>query len=260
MPYQLINNIKIYYEDHGFGPPIVLLHHGFGCTEMWNRIYPGLVSAGYRVIMYDRRGFGKSEKGIDFEAFYTSDRYRSESVNELNELLDTLGIKKVHLVGQCEGGVIATDFAVKFPDKMFSLVTSSTQCFSKIPMVEFNCIKFTKTFNELEQGLKEKLIKWHTEEHAEKFFNQFIRYGGAYGKGVFDLRPVLKMVKCPSLVLYPDRSFLFDVEQGVAFYKHLIDGELAVLPRCGHNTYEERPDEYIKHLISFLKRNQVNFT
>ena len=257
MPYQPINNRKIYYEDHGSGQPIVLLHHGFGCTQMWKDIYPGLVSAGHRVIMYDRRGYGRSEKGSDFEAFYVSDRFRPESVKELKQLLDTLGLDKVHLVGQCEGGVVAVDFAAKFPQRVLSLVTSSTQCFSQIPMTEFNSIKFTKTFQELEPDLRDKLIQWHGQEYAEQFFNQFIRYGGAYGRDVFDLRPVLLKVICPALVLYPDRSFLFDVEQGVAFYKHLSNGELAVLPRCGHNTYEQQPGEYVRHLINFLKRNQA---
>jgi pimeloyl-ACP methyl ester carboxylesterase len=56
-------------------------------------------------------------------------------------------------------------------------------------------------------------------------------------------------------VLYPDRSFLFDVEQGVAFFRHLVSGELAVLPKCGHNTYEYRPNEYVRQVLAFLKRH-----
>jgi len=70
-----------------------------------------------------------------------------------------------------------------------------------------------------------------------------------------DLRPHLPSVTCPTLVLYPDRSILFEVEQAVAFYRHLPRGELAVLPRCGHNTYEDRPGEYIRHVLDFLDRN-----
>jgi pimeloyl-ACP methyl ester carboxylesterase len=62
-------------------------------------------------------------------------------------------------------------------------------------------------------------------------------------------------VSCPALVLYPDRSFLFDVEQGVTLYRHLPKGELAILPNCGHNTYEEQPEEYIRIILSFLKRH-----
>jgi pimeloyl-ACP methyl ester carboxylesterase len=59
---------------------------------------------------------------------------------------------------------------------------------------------------------------------------------------------------CPSLVIYPDRSFIFEVEQGLAFYRHLLDGELMVLPNCGHNTYEERPAEYLQAILDFHAR------
>jgi pimeloyl-ACP methyl ester carboxylesterase len=78
-----IRGIKVYYEVHGDGDTIVLLHHGFGSTKMWKDIYPSLVEKGYRVIMYDRRGYGQSERGTDFEEFYVSDRFCLESVEEL---------------------------------------------------------------------------------------------------------------------------------------------------------------------------------
>jgi pimeloyl-ACP methyl ester carboxylesterase len=157
-------------------------------------------------------------------------------------------------VGQCEGGVVAADYAAKFPDQIRSVVTSSTQCFSEIPMTELNSVKFTKTFSELDPELREKFSDWHGEKDAESLFNQFRLFGGAYGKDYFDLRNTLRSVTCPGLVIYPDRSFIFDVEQGVAFYKHLLCGELMVLPNCGHNTYEERPGEYTRAILDFHAR------
>jgi len=80
--------------------------------------------------------------------------------------------------------------------------------------------------------------------------------GGAYGLNIFDLRGLLKNIECPVLVLYPDRSGLFDVDQGVLMYKSLPNGELAVLPDCGHNTYEEQPEEYKRYIFSFLEKYQ----
>lgn len=108
---------------------------------------------------------------------------------------------------------------------------------------------------ELDIDLKERLIQWHGKDHAETFYNQFRRYDGAYGKDIFDLRGLLPLVACPTLVLYPDRSFLFDVEQRVSFYRHLPNGELAVLLKCSHNTYEHQPEEYIRHVLNFLNRH-----
>jgi len=233
---------------------MILLHHGFGCTKMWKDIYPGLVEAGYRVVLYDRRGYGRSQGGDDFVDFYVSDRFRPQSVKELAELKAHLEIGPCHLVGQCEGGVVAADYAARFPDEVKSLVTSSTQCFSELPMVEFNPTKFPKAFQELDAEVQEKFFDWHGKEQAETSYNLFRRFGGAYGKDHFDLRPTLRDVICPALVIYPDRSSIFDVEQGVAFYKNLLLGELLVLPECGHNTYEERPEEYIRAILDFQRR------
>jgi pimeloyl-ACP methyl ester carboxylesterase len=255
MPYATISDRKVYYEIHGQGETMILLHHGFGCTEIWKEIYPALVEAGYRVVLYDRRGYGKSEKGKDYWAFYGSDRYRPESVEELGTLKSELGIGPCHLIGQCEGGVVAADYAARYPEQVRSLVTSSTQCFSSVPMTELNALKFTKTFAALSPEQRKKFMDWHGQE-AEGFYNRFRLFGGAYGKDFFDLRNTLRTVTCPALVLYPDRSFIFEVEQGVAFYRHLLFGELMVLPDCGHNTYEERPEEYARAVLDFLRRQK----
>jgi len=246
---------RVYYEVHGEGETIVLLHHGFGCTDMWHEIYPGLVSAGYRVVIYDRRGYGRSEGGDDFSRFYVSRRFRPESVSELGELMTLLEIESFHLIGQCEGGVIAFDGAVRFPERVRTVISSSTQCYSNVPMTQFNKTRFPRRFDELDPALRTKLIKWHGKKRAQPFYDQFRKFGGAYGRDVFDLRGVLPEVVCPALVLFPDRSFLFEVEQGVAMYRHLPKGELVVLPACGHNTYEHRPREYVWNVVEFLKRH-----
>jgi pimeloyl-ACP methyl ester carboxylesterase len=70
MPYMEINNLEVYYETHGEGETMILLHHGLGCTKMWKDIWPALVKAGYRVVVYDRRGYGRSEGGTESLQFY----------------------------------------------------------------------------------------------------------------------------------------------------------------------------------------------
>ena len=57
--------LTLYYEDHGTGTPVVLIH-GFPLSgRSWERQVPVLLEAGYRVITYDRRGFGQSSQPID---------------------------------------------------------------------------------------------------------------------------------------------------------------------------------------------------
>ena len=217
MPYVILDGLKRYYEIHGEGETIVLLHHGFGCTRMWKEIYPALEAQGCRVVMYDRRGYGRSDKGEAFFEFYVSDAFREAGVEELEALRQALNLDGFHAVGQCEGGVVAVDYAAAHPERVKSLAASSTQCFSPVSMPVFNREKFPKSFQELDNELRAKLLEWHGEDHAGPFYEQFRDKGGSYGTGFFDLRPNLSKVRCPALVLYPDRSFLFEVEQGVHF-------------------------------------------
>jgi len=254
MPFEKVNNLNIYYEVHGEGEAVILMHHGFGCAKIWDSIYPAFTTRGYKVVMFDRRGYGRSERGDDFQQFYESDMYRPVCVKELKILKDILGIGECHLVGQCEGGVVGIDYSIKYSGEVKTLTVASTQCYSDVPMTELNAIKFGKQFAYLENYIKAKMIKWHGEA-AEINYNQFAKYGGAYGKDYFDLRTVLPLVSCPTLVLYPDRSAIFDVEQAVAFYRHLSKGELAVFPKCGHNTYEQRPKDYTRTILDFIFRN-----
>jgi pimeloyl-ACP methyl ester carboxylesterase len=117
-----------------------------------------------------------------------------------------------------------------------------------------NAMKFVDKFASLSPEIQIKMAEWHGK-NAEIMYEQFARYGGAYGMDYFDLRPILRLVVCPALVLYPDRSSIFDVEQAVAFYRHLSKGELAVFPKCGHNTYEQRPEDYVRTVLDFIIRS-----
>lgn len=256
MPFTNIKGTKLSYEIQGQGDPVVLLHHGFGSTAIWKDIGPGLARAGYQAIMYDRRGFGRSGAGVGFREYYVSETFRDDCVLELDRLLEFLGIEAAHLLGQCEGGVIALDFALARPGKVRTVTTSSTLCFSEVPMTELNKKMFPVPFSGLDPETREKLNLWHGEQRALFLFELGRQFGGAYGQGVFDLRKMLSRVFCPVFILYPDRSSLFAVEQGVALYRHVQNSELAVLPKCGHNTYEQLPEEYLRQVIAFLQRQQ----
>lgn len=85
-------DIEIYYEDHGSGQPVVLIHGYPLDGNSWELQARELLDAGYRVITYDRRGFGKSSKvgtGYDYDTFAA----------DLNTVLETLDLRDVILVG-----------------------------------------------------------------------------------------------------------------------------------------------------------------
>ncbi|MBU2551829.1 MAG: alpha/beta hydrolase [Proteobacteria bacterium] len=255
MPFTKVESLDVHYETQGRGDLVVMLHHGFGSSKIWKALIPDLVGHGYRVLVYDRRGYGRSEAGADFSDFFSSERYRPESVRELAGLVENLGLEPFHLVAQCEGGVVGVDFAAACPDQVRSLAFSSTLCFSGERMDVWNQAAFAQRFDQLDEAFRDKMISWHGRDRAGEFYDQAMRRGGggAYGLGVFDLRPDLAKVGCRTLVLYPDRSGLFGVEQGVAHYRNLGQGELSVLPRCGHHTYEQ-PEIYCREILAFWDR------
>ena len=89
-------SIDLYYEDHGSGQPIVLIHGYPLSGRAWDKQVPVLLDDGRRVITYDRRGFGKSSQpvtGYDYDTFAA----------DLNTLLETLDLRDVTLVGHSMG-------------------------------------------------------------------------------------------------------------------------------------------------------------
>ena len=156
MPFVKINGLETYYEIHGKGETIVLLHNGFSCAKMWEEVFPMLVEAGYRVVMYDRRGYGRSEGGPDFDEYYNSDSFRPESVTFMASLMEFIGIDSFHIVGQCEGGVVGIDYFLKHSHQVKTLIVASTLCHSKTTLEEFNRQKLPKPFRQLPQDIQEK--------------------------------------------------------------------------------------------------------
>ena len=89
-------DIEIYYEDHGAGQPVVLIHGYPLSGRAWDKQVPALLEAGYRVITYDRRGFGKSSQpavGYEYDTFAA----------DLHALLEYLDLRDAVLVGHSMG-------------------------------------------------------------------------------------------------------------------------------------------------------------
>ena len=89
--------IELHYTDHGEGQPVVLIHGWPLSGRSWEAQVPALIGAGYRVINYDRRGFGQSSQpwiGYDYDTF----------ADDLAQLIDHLDLTDVVLIGFSMGG------------------------------------------------------------------------------------------------------------------------------------------------------------
>jgi non-heme chloroperoxidase len=115
MPYVTVGkensgNIELYYEDHGSGTPVVLIHGYPLSGASWEKQVPALLNAGYRVITYDRRGFGKSSQptsGYNYDTF----------AEDLHELINHLKLRDFSLVGFSMGGGEVARYLGKYGSK-----------------------------------------------------------------------------------------------------------------------------------------------
>jgi non-heme chloroperoxidase len=104
------SDIELYYEDHGAGTPVVLIHGYPLSGASWEKQVPVLLSAGHRVITYDRRGFGKSSQpteGYNYDTF----------AQDLKKLITHLKLKEFALVGFSMGGGEVARYIGKYGSK-----------------------------------------------------------------------------------------------------------------------------------------------
>src|SRR6186713_1847125 len=99
--------IELYYEDHGAGSPVVLIHGWPLSGASWEKQTVALLAAGHRVITYDRRGFGRSSRpsvGYDYDTFAA----------DLDVVLRTLDLQNVDLVGFSMGTGEVTRYIARY--------------------------------------------------------------------------------------------------------------------------------------------------
>jgi len=106
-------SISLYYEDHGAGQPVVLIHGYPLSSSSWEKQIPALLGAGHRVIAYDRRGFGKSSQpatGYNYDTF----------AEDLRQLITHLKLRDFTLVGFSMGGGEVARYIGKYGSKDLS--------------------------------------------------------------------------------------------------------------------------------------------
>ncbi len=118
MPKAKVNEINIYYKVHGQGEPLVLIQGLGGPRSGWifqTRAFKKY----YRVITFDNRGVGKSDKP---SSPYTVRTMADDTIG----LLDYLGVDKAHVLGVSLGGMIAQEIAINYPDRVNKLILGCT--------------------------------------------------------------------------------------------------------------------------------------
>lgn len=120
MPYYRSDNVRLYYEEHGAGLPVILAHGMSESIEMWSDQIDALTDQ-YRLIVWDNRGHGRSDAPDD-PGQYSVPIFAAD----LRALLNHLGIERACIGGLSMGGYTAVAFAVTYPDRLSALILADT--------------------------------------------------------------------------------------------------------------------------------------
>ncbi|QTL48135.1 alpha/beta fold hydrolase [Priestia aryabhattai] len=264
--------IELYYEDHGTGKPVVLIHGWPLSGRSWEYQVPALVEAGHRVITYDRRGFGKSSQpwnGYDYDTFAA----------DLHQLLEHLDLTNVTLVGFSMGGgevaryigtygtnrVEKAVFAGAVPPFLYKSEDHPEGVLDDAAIQEFeNGVKndrlafldnFTKTF--FGAGDRTDLVS-----EPFRLYNWDIA-AAASPKGTLDciaafsktdFREDLAKFTIPTLVIHGDSDAIVPFEySGMRTHEAIPNSKVALIKGGPHGLNATHAQEFNEALLSFLR-------
>ena len=257
-----INGERLYYEVAGEGPTLVLIHGWTLNQRMWDPQVPTL-SRRFRVIRYDRRGFGKSS-GVEDISWDAAD---------LRALLDTLGATRVHLLGMSQGGRVALQFVRDNPDRVVSLILHGSPAPDGfgLPQTGADRMRLDEWAAVVrEQGLDAFRRAWAAHplmevpagrpEARARVSELLAAYrGGRFLSPRPPTGPIaqiamtdLPRIGVPTLVVVGESEvpFLQIVGRALAYY--LPKARFAVVPGGGHMVNLIEPDRYNAVVLGFL--------
>ena len=195
--YAEVNGINLYYETHGSGRPMILLHGGLGTGEMYGPILPSL-TAEHQVIAVDLQGHGRTAD---------IDRPLDERLmaDDIAALIDHLGLERPDVVGYSLGGGVAFHVAVRHPDKVGKLVLASVYFRSSDVHDELKALQGQVNASAAE-FMKETPMYQVYQEVAPRpeDFGRLLDKVGEMMKEPFDNTEELRAIQVPTLLVAAD--------------------------------------------------------
>ena len=247
--------VRLWFTDTGGkGEPVVLMHAITGTSETWQPQIEALASAGYRVITFDRRGWGKSR------ADATTGPQPGHAAEDLNALADYLSIDRFHLVGVAGGGFVALDYAAWQGARLRSLVVgASTGSVSdagiqdiiariEIPGLRGLAAHYREVGASYRGANPQGVQRWlEIEEHARQpdAPAQPLRSPNTFAK--------LAAMAVRTLVMAGDADLIAPPGLMWVWANHVKDARWVVVPAAGHSIAWEKPEIFNANLVRFLR-------
>ncbi|MEJ1239246.1 alpha/beta hydrolase [Chryseolinea sp. T2] len=217
-----INGAKIYYEEHGQGEPLILLH-GFGRTASdWQAFIPEF-SKHYRVIVWDMRGHGRSTNPDTSVVFR-----HAVAAKDLLGLIDNLKLGKVKAIGHSSGGILLLYAASMQPERFEAIVPMSAQTYFSAEAREF-IEKNAKPEAYFQFNDGEKL---HGKVKGMFIARQFYYFHQLQGDPAIT-PDQLGLIKARTLVIHGDNDFI-PVSQAWEIFQNVPKANLYIVPNGWH--------------------------
>jgi pimeloyl-ACP methyl ester carboxylesterase len=232
---------RIWYASHGSGAPVILLHGGLGHGGNWGYQVPVLIENGYRAVVIDSRGHGRSTRD---ERPYTYELMASDVLAVMDELkIDTAGF-----VGWSDGAVISLIVADKAPARVASVFF-------------FACNMDPSGTKEFKFGpLVQRCFNRHVKDYAQlsPTPDQFDAFSEAVGL-MQRTQPNysaddLAQIRVPVAIVHSEHDEFIKREHAEYLAHSIPDAEFIYLPEVSHFAPLQRPDQFNAAMISFLRK------
>ncbi len=248
-----VNGQQIYLEERGQdgAPTVLLLHHGLGSTRSWSAQIPTLEAAGWRVIAYDRRGYGKSDprprlSAPDFE----------DDIQDLRALLVRLGLSRVALIGHSDGGTIALYYAARYPNQVACLVVVAAHIYVE-PKMRPGIESVRQAF-ENDVRFREGLRRLHADKTEAVFWNWYCGWVKPESL-TWDMRPMLSRITCPVLVVQGEQDEHATPQHARDLAAGIPQASLWLVPSARHMLPQEDPERFNRQVLQFLAKVRGEF-
>jgi peroxiredoxin len=265
-------DINLYYEDHGSGQPVVLIHGYPLDGHSWEKQSAALLEAGYRVITYDRRGFGQSDQpttGYDYDTFAA----------DLNTVLETLDLHDAILVGFSMGtgevgrylGTYGSERVAKaaFLASLEPFLLQTDDNPAGVPQDVFDGISaaaksdryawyddFFSNFFNLDENLGSRISEaavrgsWNVATSASWFAASAV-----VPSWLTDFRADIPKIDVPTLIVHGTADRILPIDStGREFTKLLPEAEYVEIEGAPHGLLWTHADEVTKVLLSFVQK------
>ena len=234
--YVQANGLDMYFEESGSGRPLLLLHGGTRTLSMW-RPYLPLFAKHFRVITPDSRGHGRTNNPTGKLSY-------SLMADDIAAFIQSLGLNKPLICGKSDGGQIALEIGINYPNLATALVIGAAWykfsetyvTFLKVSPAESPGVVNIERAQKEYPAWVEVLKTEHARVDDPEYWKTLLRQISTLWWTPLNYTPQdFQKITAPTLILMGDRDETVPVEQAVDMYHLIPNAELAILPNATHD-------------------------